>query len=132
MYDCLVTAFGASTPSPFGAAATSNPFGATTNPFGTTNQANNPFAAKPFGSTPTPFGGQTGTSLFGSGASTGVFGATQTPTFGASSSAFGGSTSTPAFGNPLIPIGSVLECREISAGVDVWLRPVDVMPGWII
>lgn len=41
-----------------------------------------------------------------------AFGATQAPTFGASSSAFGGSTSTPAFGNPLFSIGGLFEFRN--------------------
>ncbi|CAK9866010.1 unnamed protein product [Sphagnum jensenii] len=91
--------FGASSSSsPFGASpAASNPFGTTTSPFGM-NQSSNLFGAKPFGST-TPFGGQTGSSLFGSGTATGVFGATQPTTFGASSGAFGASSSAPAFGS---------------------------------
>ncbi|CAL0316652.1 unnamed protein product [Lupinus luteus] len=97
-----------------------NPFGQSLNsPFGSlpafgqqNNSNSNPFAPKPFGST-NPFGSQTGSSMFGGGTSTGVFGAPQTSspfssntTFGASSSpGFGssvpafGQSSTPTFGN---------------------------------
>jgi nuclear pore complex protein Nup98-Nup96 len=102
---CL-SAFGASSSnSPFGASpAASNPFGSTTSPFGM-NQSSNLFGAKPFGST-TPFGGQTGSSLFGSGTATGVFGATPPTTFGASSRAFGASSLAPAFGS-----GMVYHCK---------------------
>ncbi|KAF9589449.1 hypothetical protein IFM89_023767 [Coptis chinensis] len=93
------SAFGQSSTSPFGSQSV----------FGQNNNANNPFAPKPFGST-SPFGSQSGGSIFG-GTSTGVFGATQsssplasTPAFGASSTpAFGssgfGTSSTPGFGS---------------------------------
>ncbi|KAI3828731.1 hypothetical protein L1987_02840 [Smallanthus sonchifolius] len=83
----------------------SNPFGQSSNsPFGspsvfgqTSNANNNPFAAKPFGST-SQFGSQQGGSIFG-GTSTGVFGTqASSPIFGATSAPAFGASSSPAFG----------------------------------
>ncbi|CAL0299969.1 unnamed protein product [Lupinus luteus] len=85
----------------------SNPFGQQNNsssPFGSqpafgqqNNSNSNPFAAKPFGST-SPFGSQTGSSIFGGGTSTGVFGAAQASSPFSSNTTFGASSS-PAFGS---------------------------------